>query len=263
MRRPPGACVKTAPGRAPCADGCEEGARGIRRSTGCPHHIPGGTAVGAPPRDGGTMRRGTRAPRGGSWNLPRVPACCTRRHASRCRARRRQHGTWRRPGHEGGAHPVSRRLDHTHALRQHHNGGGALPPIEGMMGRHRSGRQREPCCMPTLRGCWPRPITRRRSSRRFSWRSAGAARASRPVWRAARPRSTASFGSRQPCYRPSQTRGRNRRSIGSVRRIMVSSRMPRSSPCSSAVAGVARRHAERGRLADLRPQRKHRRHGAA
>ena len=29
------------------------------------------------------------------------------------------------------------------ALRQHHNGEGALPPIEGMMGRHRSGRPRE------------------------------------------------------------------------------------------------------------------------
>jgi hypothetical protein len=52
--------------------------------------------------------------------------------------------TWGRAGHEGGARPVSRRLDHTHALRQHDLCGGALPPTEEKMGRHRGGRQREP-----------------------------------------------------------------------------------------------------------------------
>ena len=69
------------------------------------------------------------------------------------------------------------------------------------------------------------------------------------LWRAARPRSTASFGCRQPCYRPSQTCGNTPRCSGSVRRIMTSSRTPRSWPCSDAAAGAARLHAERGRLA--------------
>ena len=97
-----------------------------------------------------------------------------------------------------------------------------------------------PCSILTPYGYSPRPITRRLSSRRFSWRSGGVARASRSVWHAARPRSTANFGSRRPCYKPCQTRGSTPRSTGSVRRIMASSRMPRSSPCSCAAAGAAR-----------------------
>ena len=107
----------------------------------------------------------------------------------------------------GAAWEHIRSTDTTHTLCQDHSCGGTRPPTEGTIGKHRVGDSGSLCSMRTPRDCSPRRSTRRRSSRRFSWHYAGAALASRSVWRAARPRSTASFGCRTRCYRLCQTAG--------------------------------------------------------
>ena len=183
-------------------------------------------------------RRGTGLP-GVAPGISHAPMrVVTRRYASRCRARLRQ-----------------RCASTTTA--------GALPPIEGMMGRHRSGRPRE----AMLHADAARLLAAADYPPSVKQTILLALRGGRPgkqtCLACSRRRSTANFGCHRLCYRRFQTRGSTPRSTGSVRRIMASSPTPRSSPCSDAVAGAARARAERGRLADLRTQRKRRRHGAA
>jgi len=101
--------------------------------------------------------------------------------------------------HEGGGRPVSRRLRASCAWTTPTRCTRAISAVvpycqwRGSWADTEAGDNGSPCCMLTPCGCWPRRITRRRSSRRFSWPFAGAALASRAVWRAARPRTHCQF----------------------------------------------------------------------